>query len=496
MKKDNSFVSEMIKKFKVNKEVKEKLLIFNNCLNRKNSNINVIIDNMSVNDIKKYYGYLKKIIISNNCLNNLVNFSDRDYFKLKNKIVLIDLDCDLIWKIYENEDYVNKVLGSYVSNNNIVIIISIDKIDKYDSFKKIDIVTYLPCLLFRGEMDEKKEYNLLLNKYKKNNIECKISRNSFIKIYDNIKNNELVNSLKLSDYLYDYSMKSYNFNKNNVVDIKSFAPIIKIDNKNENINIDKLIGLDNVKHELNSLFNYAEFLKENHFNQNDTYLNMFFLGNPGTGKTMIANYVADKLYEMGFIKENKIVKVIPTDLIGEYVGHTRRKIRKILDEAKGKVLFIDEAYLLYNGDYKGGNNPFMQEAVVELLKYLENPTNITIMAGYKDKMQAIYKVNPGIKSRIYKEIIFDDYNVKELYQILKNELKEKGLKISSEATLGLKNYIKSIKTTASFGNARSIKQLSQKLIINHVNSMKNDFIISENDIPKEEYMVKKMGFGD
>ena len=197
------------------------------------------------------------------------------------------------------------------------------------------------------------------------------------------------------------------------------------------------------------------------------YLNMFFLGNPGTGKTTVARMYAKKLFALGLIDSSKVVEITPNDLMGRYVGQTKDAVRKILDEAAGGVLFIDEAYLI-NDDVKNGI-PYMNEALIELLKYLENPKNVVIFAGYSDKMKDLYDNNPGIKSRIYKEIVFDDYSSLELFQILELGLQDSGLKIDVKSKKRIINYIDNIKNDVNFGNARTIKNLSQKMIMNHAN---------------------------
>ena len=191
--------------------------------------------------------------------------------------------------------------------------------------------------------------------------------------------------------------------------------------------------------------------------------------------------------------QNKITEITPNDLTGEYVGHNKKNTKRILEQAKDGLLFIDEAYQLYSTTYKNGNNPYMEEAIVELLKYLEDPKNIVIFAGYTAEMKKIYNANPGIKSRIYGEIIFDDYNDDELYKILEQDLSKKGITINKTSKTKIMNYIKTIKQQKNFGNARTMKQLSQTLIMNHANKSKT-LIIDETDLPKIEKIKNRMGF--
>ncbi|MCI8548799.1 MAG: AAA family ATPase, partial [Bacilli bacterium] len=260
-------------------------------------------------------------------------------------------------------------------------------------------------------------------------------------------------------------------------------------------NFDDLVGLDVVKEEIESLKNYLSFRKKVDLDQ--TYLNMFFLGNPGTGKTTVARMYADILYHLGYIKENKVKEIIPTDLMGQFVGHTKEQTRKIFNEAKNGILFIDEAYLINNDSYKGDNSPYMKEAIVELIKYLEDPEHVVIFAGYPREMRKLYETNPGIKSRIAKEIYFDDYKTEQLIEIIEKKLAKYHLKVDAKAKVEMKKVIELHKQQKDFGNARFCEQYVQKIIINHANrKLKNEnFVITVSDVKlKEKVNCVKMGF--
>ena len=503
---------ENINKFKLKKEEKEKLLFINDYLhkcNQSKSNYNLVItiDNMPLKDKNRYVDYITKVVECNGIKNISNGFRQRvNHVKSKSIILFNHDEDDIPWNMkHDTEDFI-KLISNFFMNKNIVIITSSIPLDELDIYNNSDLLNIMPHVSFHGEYSESEEYRKLIYKYKHNNIDYEIKLDDFNKIVNSIQDNNYVKNYRISDYLYEYSIIN-SLNKKGV-NIETFDNLLNTeentdkDNTKDAIDINELVGLDNVKEELKKLFNYVNFIKEHNIDREETYLNMFFLGNPGTGKTMVASIIANKLYELGFIEKNEVVKVIPTDLIGEYVGHTKRKVRDILTKAKGKLLFIDEAYLLYNDSYKGGNNPFMEEAIVELLKYLEDVNNITIFAGYKDEMMKLYQTNPGLKSRIYKEIIFDDYSIDELYHILEKDLNKKGFSIQGIHKQIIEKYINRIKKEKSFGNARSMKQLAQKLIINHANNYANkrtleELIITKNDIPSEVIENKKeMGFGE
>ena len=235
--------------------------------------------------------------------------------------------------------------------------------------------------------------------------------------------------------------------------------------------LDGLVGLQAVKQQLRQQTAIVE-ARQNAAKAGVTTLkeigpqHMIFAGNPGTGKTTVARLVG-KIYEvLGLVADSSIfVECGRSDLVGEYIGHTAPKVDKAVRSALGGILFIDEAYSLYQG-ITGKNADFGKEAIDVLVKGIENHREdlIVIMAGYTQEMKnMIEKANPGLKSRFPVWLEFEDYSAAELVQIFNSMLKEKGYRMAGEPG-DLEALIEKASNEPNFGNARGVRNLVDKVI--------------------------------
>lgn len=144
---------------------------------------------------------------------------------------------------------------------------------------------------------------------------------------------------------------------------------------------------------------------------------MAFLGNPGTGKTMIARILGKLLQMVGVLPTDKFVEVQRTDLVGEFVGHTGPKTRKKIQEAEGGILFIDEAYRLMPLQ-KSDDKDYGLEALEEIMSVMDNGSVVVIFAGYAERMKRVITCNEGFSRRVTKYFYFDDFSTKELAEIV------------------------------------------------------------------------------
>ena len=212
-------------------------------------------------------------------------------------------------------------------------------------------------------------------------------------------------------------------------------------------------------------------------------LHMSFTGSPGTGKTEVANRMADILYKLGYIRKGHLITVTRDDLVGQYIGHTAPKTKEVLKRAMGGVLFIDEAYYLYKPD---NERDYGSEAIEILLQVMENQREdlVVIFAGYKDRMDSFYESNPGLSSRVANHIDFPDYTPEELILIAKMILEEQQYRLTEEAEAALLEYIQIRATMPLFANARTVSNAIDTARMRHANRMFNSggAILTKSDL--------------
>jgi probable Rubsico expression protein CbbX len=199
-------------------------------------------------------------------------------------------------------------------------------------------------------------------------------------------------------------------------------------------------------------------------------LHMCFTGEPGTGKTTVALKMADLLRRLGYLESGHVVHAMRDDLVGEFIGHTAPKTKRVLDRAMGGVLFIDEAYYLYRSS---DSKDYGQECIDILLQVMENDRDklVVILAGYKDRMDEFFECNPGMSSRIAHHIDFAPYELDELVAIGRAMLESASYYLSDEAEAAFREYLTLRMRQPRFANARSVRNELERARLRHAHRL-------------------------
>ncbi|KAL4563935.1 hypothetical protein LXL04_027984 [Taraxacum kok-saghyz] len=170
---------------------------------------------------------------------------------------------------------------------------------------------------------------------------------------------------------------------------------------------------------------------------------MAFLGNPGTGKTMVARILGKLLFMVGILPTDKVTEVQRTDLVGEFVGHTGPKTRRVIKEAEGGILFVDEAYRLIPMQ-KSDDKDYGLEALEEIMSVMDSGKVVVIFAGYSEPMKRVISSNEGFCRRVTKFFTFDDFTIQDLANIVL-------LKMENNNSNGNKNNEKKMESGVLYG---------------------------------------------
>jgi ATPase family associated with various cellular activities (AAA)/AAA lid domain len=258
-----------------------------------------------------------------------------------------------------------------------------------------------------------------------------------------------------------------------VVEISNDIPADTLDSVSEEI--EKQIGMANIKAEVSTLFNLLKLQKmrrERGIAVAPISLHSVFSGPPGTGKTTIARLIGKVYKQLGMLEKGHVVETDRAGLVGSYIGHTAEKVEEKIREAMGGVLFIDEAYTLKP---EHSSNDFGQEAIDIILKRMEDHRDkiVVIVAGYPDEMERFLSSNPGLKSRFNRHFNFDHYTPCELVEIYQKFCFDNEFSLTENAKSVLTEQVELIckKRDKNFGNGREMRNLFERTLENQANRL-------------------------
>ncbi len=226
--------------------------------------------------------------------------------------------------------------------------------------------------------------------------------------------------------------------------------------------LQNMIGLDGIKKVVDEIIDTAAVRKIRSrmgLDNTDTSLHMIFTGNPGSAKTTVARLVAQILKKEGILQSGHLIECGRAELVGKYVGWTAKNVSRYFRMAKDGVLFIDEAYSLVDD-----SRSFGDEAINTIVQEMENHRNdtVVIFAGYPDKMEEFLSRNEGLRSRIAFHLNFPDYDMDELYEIMKLMVRNRGLKLGEGTEQVCREILENACRTSDFGNGRYVRNLLDK----------------------------------
>ena len=222
-----------------------------------------------------------------------------------------------------------------------------------------------------------------------------------------------------------------------------------------------MTGLDDVKKSIKALMmmtdlNYKSELKGEKLL--DVTLHRMFLGNPGTGKTTMAKLYGEILVSMGYLSNGEVIVKGASTLIGGTVGSTSGIVNKLIDSIKGKVLVIDEAYILAGSIY--GKEAL--DTLVERVQGTVGEDFAVILCGYETEMREMLNCNPGLPRRFRSEdaFMFADYNDEQLVSIMMERAQFNNLYVTKEIVMScVTNVLAKQRAKPNFGNVGAINNL-------------------------------------
>jgi hypothetical protein len=229
--------------------------------------------------------------------------------------------------------------------------------------------------------------------------------------------------------------------------------------------LDALVGLDGVKHEVKLVTNLLRVQKiraDRNLPVLDQSRHLIFTGNPGTGKTTVARLLAGIYRTLGVVQRGHLVETDRAGLVAGYVGQTAPLVTARFDEADEGVLLIDEAYALV----RGGERDFGREAIDTIVKLIEDRRDriVVVMAGYPDEMDELIGANPGLRSRFPKVIHFPDYSTDELLAIIDSLGDKGGYRLDPGARARARIWLDAVPRDKGFGNGRTARNLFEHAV--------------------------------
>ena len=235
--------------------------------------------------------------------------------------------------------------------------------------------------------------------------------------------------------------------------------------------LDRYIGMDEVKKAVREIaftvYNSVQRAQRGLGEQEKSGIHIVLTGNPGTGKTTIARKLGEILEAIGYLDSGHVVEVDRSKMVSPYQGETPKVVDRLCDKAMGGILFVDEAYTLAPVSQGGERDQQGAQALEQLMKRMEDDRGkfVVIAAGYRQEMDNLFRINPGVRSRFSYFLNIDDYTPDQLFAIMQVFAKEKKYVFTPEAEQLALKMITEIYNSRDkdFANGRTMRQLFDKI---------------------------------
>lgn len=292
------------------------------------------------------------------------------------------------------------------------------------------------------------------------------------------------------------------------IDIIGPEPSRAISSNKDWQKLQKMIGLKSVKQSIQVLVDRLQTNYDRELDEKplvECSLNKVFVGSPGTGKTTVAKLYGKILAALGLLSNGEVVVKNPADFMGSALGQSEKNTKAILEATRGKVLIIDEAYMLNSGSSEsGGTSDPYKTAVIDTIVAEVQSTSVedrcVLLLGYSGQMEDMFqKVNPGLARRfpMSSAFVFEDYDDSELRSILDLKLKQQGFRAGESAKQVCISVVARARNRPNFGNAGEIdiildqaKERQQKRLAESTGPSKTDWFEPEDMDPEYNRLEK------
>jgi hypothetical protein len=186
------------------------------------------------------------------------------------------------------------------------------------------------------------------------------------------------------------------------------------------------------------------------------FVHTLLLGKPGSGKTTFASLLVDVWDALGIVDKRRYKITGRSDWVGKYQGHSVAKAKKLIESARGGVIFIDEAYSIISS--KDGDDMYGREVLTEIVEAMSNTDKqvIFIMAGYENDMKQLFSANAGLERRF--GYVYRFKTPVSVMNVFSKQLRETKWKISKKDNRHINEFFRRVHKKLPHGGG-STKQL-------------------------------------